>query len=386
MPLKISFAGFIIAVSLMTVAGSMLFLWTLFQILNVQRSYAFYVALIIGADCALVLVIVRLFPLFLSRVLYCLLSAYWGFLFYLFLCSLLFLTINAFHKLSQTWSLFILFVPSVLMFVCGFYNSFTLAVRRLSFKLPVAKRNLSIAHISDLHLGPVYGKRHVARVVNEIKRFNPDFVMITGDLFDGSMLLSPDVLSPFNELEADIYFALGNHDDVFLGLEEVKRVLRGSKIILLKDEAVINRNVNIIGISYRVTADFLVDKLKKINATNDTLNILLYHAPALLANKFEEYNIHLHLGGHTHGGQLFPLYSDTLSPFKYVKGLRKSDSGNAYVHISEGAGTAGPRIRMFSRSSITLLNINPCLMCDHMNVLDRQLFVLLNLLFEECGD
>jgi len=359
MALKVFFAEFVIALSLMTTVGSILMFLALLHILNVKKHYALYAGFLLGIICGLILTIVRLSPSFLSKILYYILSTYWGLLLYLFLFSLLSLAINAIHKLSKTVSLYIVVVPTILMFVCGFYNSHQLVIKHMSLKIPSAKSNVSIVHISDLHLGPIYGKKHVSRLVKEIKRLDPDFVMIAGDLFDGSMRLSPDVLSPFNDLRADIYLALGNHDDIFLGLEEVKRTLKESKIVLLKDEAVINRDINIIGISYRETNDFLVSKLKEMNLTDDKLNILIYHPPALHVDKFEEYNVHLHLGGHTHGGQLVPLFWDKLSPFIYIRGLYKSNSGKSYVHITEGIGTAGPYLRMFSRSTITLLNINP---------------------------
>jgi len=290
---------------------------------------------------------------------YYLMSIYWALLIYLFIFSVIFIIVNAIHKLSMAWGLCIIFIPSTFMFLYGFSCSFMLEVEKLDLKILSVKNNVCIAHISDLHLGPIYGKNHVCRIVKEIKENDPDFVMITGDLFDGSMKISPEVLFPFNEIRADIYFVLGNHDDVFLGIEEIEKTLRGSKIILLKDEAVHNGDFNIIGIGYRMNHDFLVNKLIELNVTEDMLNILLYHAPGLPVNKLEDCNIQLHLGGHTHGGQFFPLLCDKMSPFKYAKGLKVSKNNKAYVHISEGAGTAGPRLRMFSRSKISFLNIKP---------------------------
>eukprot|EP00826_Nyctotherus_ovalis_P001062 TRINITY_DN10121_c0_g1_i19.p1 TRINITY_DN10121_c0_g1~~TRINITY_DN10121_c0_g1_i19.p1 ORF type:complete len:337 (+),score=49.19 TRINITY_DN10121_c0_g1_i19:73-1083(+) len=330
-----------------------------FYILDVTEWHAFYIAPAIGVGCALILIMVRLYASLFSRIIYYMVSIYWGMLIYHFLFSIVFLIINAIHKLSKTWGLCVLFIPSMLLFLYGFISSFVLTVTTLDIAIPDARSNLSVVHLSDLHLGPIYGKSHVSRVVAEVKRLQPDIVVITGDLLDGSMKIEPDVLFPFNEIEADIYFSLGNHDDVFLGLEEVERTLRGSKIVLLNDEAVMNNDVNIIGIGYRLKNETLVNKLVNLNVTYDALNILLYHAPSLTLDELEGYNIQLHLGGHTHGGQSFPLYWDTLSPFKYVRGLRTSETGKTHVHISEGAGTAGPRLRMFSRSTITLLNIHP---------------------------
>lgn len=352
-------AGFILLLTIMTTAGSMLFLWSLFYIVDVKRSPAFYIAPCIGIGCSLILVLARLYTSLVSRILYYIVSIYWGVLIYLFMLSIIFIIINAIHKLSTTWGLCILFIPSGLIFLYGFICSFMLEVNKLDLHIPSARSPVKIVHISDLHLGAIYGKAHVLRIVAEIKKLDPDLVVITGDLLDGSMKLSPDVLFPFNELSADIYFTLGNHDDVFLGIEEVERTLRGSKIILLKDEAVTNGDINMIGVSFRLSHGFLVNKLIEMSATDDMLNILLYHSPALSVEQLEECNIQLHLGGHIHGGQMFPLCCSKLPLLQYTKGLHASSSGRAYVHISEGTGTAGPRLRMFSRSQIILLNIHP---------------------------
>ena len=47
--------------------------------------------------------------------------------------------------------------------------------------------NLHIIHLSDIHVGPTTGKVFVDWLVNEVNTYNPDVVVITGDLVDSSV-------------------------------------------------------------------------------------------------------------------------------------------------------------------------------------------------------
>ena len=46
---------------------------------------------------------------------------------------------------------------------------------------------LTIAQISDLHVGPTIKKGYVEEVVEKVNRLNPDIIAVTGDLVDGSV-------------------------------------------------------------------------------------------------------------------------------------------------------------------------------------------------------
>eukprot|EP00831_Metopus_contortus_P030319 TRINITY_DN2487_c0_g1_i1.p2 TRINITY_DN2487_c0_g1~~TRINITY_DN2487_c0_g1_i1.p2 ORF type:complete len:121 (-),score=39.89 TRINITY_DN2487_c0_g1_i1:126-488(-) len=65
----------------------------------------------------------------------------------------------------------------------------------------VQETALKIAQITDMHLGAVYSPKYLKKVVDEAALLDPDFLVITGDLFDGSMpvSLSPSIFDNFHK-------------------------------------------------------------------------------------------------------------------------------------------------------------------------------------------
>ena len=46
---------------------------------------------------------------------------------------------------------------------------------------------MTIAQVSDLHVGSTIKKGYVEEVVDKVNRLNPDIIAVTGDLVDGSV-------------------------------------------------------------------------------------------------------------------------------------------------------------------------------------------------------
>jgi hypothetical protein len=80
--------------------------------------------------------------------------------------------------------------------------------------LPSALSGYRIAMLSDLHIGPILGRRFVEYVVEITNRLNPDLIVITGDLVDGSVGRIGDDIAPLAKLRSrhGVYFVTGNHE------------------------------------------------------------------------------------------------------------------------------------------------------------------------------
>lgn len=350
------FVGFALFTSALTLMGNFVSMWTLCRVCELPCSCK--APLLTALACAVFLIAGRLYACLLTRILYYFVCLWWGLLIYLSTFSILFQLLNLVYQPPMMVSLAIIILPTLAFFLIGFYNSFQLKISTSQLVIPGISKSVKIVHLSDLHLGPVYSRRHVDKVVSQIKLIDPDLIVISGDLFDGSMTVDPFVLQPFSELRAKTFFALGNHDAHFLGIDEVKKSLKFSGIVLLENEQADYEDVNVIGIEYAVNPESVLKRLERQGIYQNRLNVLIYHAPQVTMESLEKYNINLCLAGHTHGGQMMPMCCKQFAIFKYVKGLHRSSSGRGYIHISVGTGTAGPPLRMFSRSTIAVLNVN----------------------------
>ncbi len=315
----------------------------------------------ISAFIAVSLLVTKYSYSLVSRVLYRIVVYFWGFLVYYTIFAVIYVVLGLiFGPISKVAGVLLVLVTSCTIWTYGVINAQFLRTERIDVHLPHVSRRLTIAHLSDIHLGPIYGREHVAKLARELNRLAPDLVVITGDLFDGSTPVSPEMIAPFDDVKAKIYMVLGNHDVLVAGEERVCELIRTTKITLMQNEQIVHdKTVNILGITYSPHWDYLDEQLRAARRNTEFPNVLLYHIPAMTADKLEEFGIDVHLGGHTHGGQMFPFNLTAALMFTYVRGLHVSRSGKAYVFVADGAGTAGPPLRVMSSTSISLIDIHP---------------------------
>ena len=69
-----------------------------------------------------------------------------------------------------------------------------------SSKIPAGVGTLRIVQISDVHIGLIVGEDRIKRMLEEVRKANPDILVSTGDLVDGQM----DALSGLAELLKEI--------------------------------------------------------------------------------------------------------------------------------------------------------------------------------------
>ncbi len=355
----ILFATF--GVSSLNYLGSLLSIWTFLQIVaeDSPTYYAFAISGYIAALCLLIVIMAKCFACWFFRALYYIVAMWWACLLYLFFTSIVYLIIRAGTNVPVAAGLCIQLVPAVILAAIGHLNTFCLNVRTQSIVIRGLRNAVRLVHLSDVHLGPIYGKEHVGKIVSEVSKLNPDVVVITGDLFDGSVPADGKVLEPFGGLTADVLFVQGNHDQMFVGEEELMAAFKDTKIIWVRDQQFAHKSgLNFIGFDYSRECGYVEKRLRMEDIQSSSVNVLLYHVPTMKAEELEHYNVALHLTGHTHAGQFLPVCSAMSCVYPYLRGLHRSESGRAYVNVSDGVGTAGPPLRMFSSCTIDLLNLH----------------------------
>lgn len=231
-------------------------------------------------------------------------------------------------------------------------------------QIPEAFDGFRIVQLSDIHVGPTIKKDFVEEIVARANSLNPDMVVITGDLVDGSVdYLSADV-NPLRYLEASYgkFFVTGNHEyysGVFSWVEKVKELGMDP---LLNEHRVIDRGGSklVIGGVTDLRAEQIIpehktDPYASISGSPDSApKILLAHQPVSVYEAAKA-GYDLQLSGHTHGGQYFPFSKLIGLAQPFIAGLYKHE--NTWLYVNRGTGYWGPPIRLGSPAEITEITL-----------------------------
>ncbi len=252
----------------------------------------------------------------------------------------------------------VLFGIALLTTLYGLINAASLQVTRVVVplpNLPEAWAGRTMALLTDLHLGHLSGPAFLRRILSRLRSLQPDAVLISGDLFDGTPIGLDRLVAPWHRFSPPrgIFYVTGNHDEFAersIYLDAVKR----TGIQVLNNEKVSLDGLQIVGVHDSEAGDphQLRRILRRAELDPQRPSILLAHQPANLAVAEEE-GISLQLSGHTHGGQFWPwifFVSRIYGPFAY--GL--SRLGKLLVYTSNGVGTWGPPVRVGTKSEIVI--------------------------------
>ncbi|HEX3013155.1 MAG TPA: metallophosphoesterase [Methanobacterium sp.] len=153
-------------------------------------------------------------------------------------------------------------------------NSLYLNIKEIEVPIQNLEHELKIAQISDTHIGPTRNSGFMKEIVEKIDALNPDLVLITGDLVEGTVGLHPSMFDSINKLKSPIFFVTGNHD-MYEGFENVFEVLKTTNIKILRNEVVEFKGLQIVGVDYsthRNYLKFVLPQLKKL--INQNLHFL----------------------------------------------------------------------------------------------------------------
>jgi uncharacterized protein len=230
-------------------------------------------------------------------------------------------------------------------------------------RLPPALSGLTIAQLSDLHVGPTIGERDVRRAVDQTNALRPDVIAITGDLVDGSVRDLGRAISHLARLRAryGVYFVTGNHE-YYSGVEEWLEELPRLGVRVLRNERVTvgdaGASIDLAGVddwsAARMNGGHESD-LRSALAGRDPERglVLLAHQPRGIAEAVQA-GVELQLSGHTHGGQIVPFNLVVAAAQPYVKGLHRHVEGDraGQIFVSRGTGYWGPPLRLGSPPEI----------------------------------
>ena len=221
------------------------------------------------------------------------------------------------------------------------------------------KKTLNIVAVSDLHLGYVIDKARLKSFVDLINAQNADIVFLLGDVID--ILLAPVSAQKMDEelrqikSKYGVYIIAGNHEHIRGDYANIMEFFRNCGFIVLEDSTVLLKDeLYIVGrkdkfdSNRKRTAELTagLDKSKPI--------ILLDHQPYNLEHSVEA-DVDLHLSGHTHNGQFFPINLIVRKIYEISYGYLKKD--NTHFYVTSGLGLWGPPIRIGTKSELVKIKM-----------------------------
>jgi len=219
-----------------------------------------------------------------------------------------------------------------------------------------------IAQISDIHIGPILGRRFAQHLTERVNALGADLVAVTGDLVDGRVEALFAEVAPFAALRGrhGVYFVTGNHDHysdarawAAHAAELGFRVLRNERVEIGGDGAcfdlvgVDDHRGDMIGSE---GGEDLAAALLGRDASRPA--VLLAHDPSTF-KRASRSGIDLQISGHTHGGQIWPFAALVRLAIPWVAG--RYSVGGAQLYVSRGSGFWGPPMRLFAPAEITEL-------------------------------
>ena len=241
--------------------------------------------------------------------------------------------------LYNNWQMALgIFVLLFAVFLYGnihYYNKVRVPLELTSSKsLP---KDYKVVMASDLHLGYHNPRKELARWIDMINAEKPDFILMAGDIVDGSIrpLLEENMAEEFRRLQAPVYACLGNHE-YYSGEPRARQFIKDAGIRLLIDEAaVIDSSIVVIGRDDRTNM-----KRKDVNALMAGVDkskyvILLDHQPYSLELS-EAAGVDFQLSGHTHRGQVWPISWITDAIYECSWGSHQR--GDTQYYVSSGIG------------------------------------------------
>ena len=265
-------------------------------------------------------------------------------------------------------------------------------VIRVPRLFPHSVESLRVAVFGDLHQSPIFPAHRVRQSLSILRNLRPDFVLCSGDLFEGSPEQLGSSVAAWEDLKSatPVYFVLGNHDH-YHGFAQWKDLITkklGWKCVE-DNMATANRDgfaISVVGTTDREHRHSEVQREHSAGIFGPSmpkLSFSIAHHPGDLATMMITSNanneakvagpserglstgeveitptVHVGVSGHTHAGQFWPItmiekliYAASGVPFF---GMTRP-AANQYMIVHAGVGHVLAPYRLGSRAEIVLL-------------------------------
>lgn len=250
---------------------------------------------------------------------------------------------------------------TLFIMACGYWNYRLPRVEHLT--LYVSKpleAPCRILFASDIHLGLGTGKRALNRYVELINAQKPDLILIGGDLIDNAIepVRKAHLEEELAKLRAPlgVWMAAGNHEYIS-GIDSCRNFLRQTPVQLLRDSVVaLPCGLQLVVRDDRTNRRRMALEELVARTRPDLSTLLLDHQPYEL-ERADSLGIDLHLYGHTHHGQVWPL--NLLTDYLYVQSHGYRRWPHSHAVVSSGLSLWGPPFRIGTHSDLWVIDLSP---------------------------
>jgi hypothetical protein len=258
------------------------------------------------------------------------------------------------------WALLAAAAMSAVGFVQGMRAPVVRSYEVRVARLPAALDGTVLVAASDFHIG-MQGKAWLAARVTQIEALHPDLVALLGDIIEGDSPSERVLLPPLRRIRAPlgVWAVTGNHE-YYAGFRPSVRLYEDAGFQVLRDRwASVRPGLVIAGVDdltarQRRSGGDVGAVERAVAGRPAGATILLSHTPW----QYEEAaraGVSLMLCAHTHGGQIWPFGWFELGLYPLMAG--RYDVAGMPVIVSRGAGTWGPRMRLWRPGEILRITL-----------------------------
>jgi predicted MPP superfamily phosphohydrolase len=253
---------------------------------------------------------------------------------------------------------------SALICVYGYFDAQNIRTERLVFetdRLPKGTDKVTIAQISDVHLGLIVRCDRLVAMLEAVKAAKPDIFVVTGDLVDAQINNLPGLRELLQEVHTRYgKFAITGNHEYYAGIDKAVEFLRDSGLTMLRGESRDLGVIQIAGVNDRTAIQTKMgtpapDRVALAKTDRSKKFVLfLKHQPHPDADAIGMYD--LMLSGHTHKGQIWPFTYFSRRAHPLHAGRYDVGKGSV-VYTSRGTGTWGPPIRFLASPEVTVIEV-----------------------------
>lgn len=232
---------------------------------------------------------------------------------------------------------------------------------KIILKSEKIKNRIKITQITDFHSNAI---KNLDEVLENIKKFNPNLIILTGDIIDyvteDKIKRSVYFLEKLMSLNIKTYYITGNHEEAGPNLDKFLSEIERLGITYLKNEGErLNINGNKIYIYGTSMFDFSYENYKP---DDESINIILSHFSKNVRDNYQGSEDFI-FSGHTHGGQVrLPIVGGLLAPGEgffpdYDKGAFKFEG--SIIYIDSGLGNTFLPLRFIDQIQYSNIVLAP---------------------------